>query len=96
MGIALSIVWTKKGKEKSPAIKIFLFQLSLNFLWSLAFFGFHLPLTAFVIIAGLWISIFLTIKLFQKISKLAAYLLYPYLFWVSFAAILNLAIVLLN
>ncbi|RJP47334.1 MAG: hypothetical protein C4584_00605 [Armatimonadetes bacterium] len=37
-----------------------------------------------------------TILNFKKVDKLAAYLLYPYLIWVSFASILNLSIVLLN
>jgi len=47
-------------------------------------------------IAVLWIIIVLTIKAFSKISKLAGKLLIPYLAWVSFATLLNLAIVILN
>jgi tryptophan-rich sensory protein len=44
----------------------------------------------------LWVAIFLTIRAFVPISKSAAYLLFPYIAWVSFAAILNATIVLLN
>jgi len=37
----------------------------------------------------LWIAILLTIFAFGKISSLAAWLLVPYISWVSFATILN-------
>jgi translocator protein len=98
MGVSLYIVWTENinNKKKESAIKIFILQLVLNLLWSLAFFGLHQPLLAMVIIVILWLSIFMTIKYFYKISRLSAYLLYPYISWVSFASILNFAIVILN
>lgn len=95
MGISLYLVWNLK-KKKTRAIQLFLFQLELNVLWSIIFFGFHSPLFAFGEIIILWISIFLTVRSFAKISKPAAYLLFPYLVWVSFASVLNLAIVILN
>jgi translocator protein len=98
MGVSLYIVWDKnlKNKKKEEAIKTFFFQLTLNLLWSLIFFGLHMPLLAFMTIFALWIAIFMTIKAFFKISKTSAYLLIPYIFWVSFASILNLAIAALN
>jgi translocator protein len=98
MAVSLYMVWDKKlkNKNKGGAIKVFIFQLALNLLWSLVFFGLHQPLLALITIAALWTAIFMTIKSFYKISKPAAYLLYPYIFWVSFASILNLAIVVLN
>lgn len=95
MGISLYLVLTKKGK-KEKALKLFAFQLILNVLWSLIFFGLHSPTLALFEIVILWIAIFATIKAFLPISKNAAYLLYPYIVWVSFAMILNLSIVLLN
>lgn len=98
MGISLYIIWNKnlKSKKKDQAIKTFIFQLVLNLLWSLVFFGLHQSLLAFITVITLWISIFMTIKYFYKISRFAAYLLIPYILWVSFAAVLNLFIVLLN
>jgi len=98
MGIALYLIWNKnlKNKKKDAAIKMFILQLVLNLFWSLAFFGLHQPFLALMTIIALWLSIFATIKYFSKISKTAAYLLYPYIFWVSFASILNLFIVILN
>lgn len=77
MGISLYLVWNKglKSKNAKKAVKIFLVQLALNLLWSVAFFGLHLPLLAFIVIIALWVSIFLTIKYFWKISQPAADLL---------------------
>jgi translocator protein len=98
MGISLYIVWNKgiANKKDKKAVAAFFIQLFLNFMWSFVFFGLQLPLLAFVVILVLWGSIFYTIVLFKKRSTLAAYLLIPYLAWVSFASILNLFIVLLN
>ncbi len=98
MGIALYMVWMKGLQKKGvkSAIRVFFIQLLLNFLWSLVFFGLHLPLMAFIVILALWLAIFWTIRSFYKISKHAAYLLIPYLAWVTFASFLNLGIVLLN
>lgn len=98
MGLAAYLVWHKGLQKKAIkfALKLFLIQLVLNFFWSIIFFGYRLPGLALGEIILLWIAIFLTIKAFFPINKYAAYLLIPYLTWVSFATILNLAIVLLN
>ncbi len=91
MGVSLYLVWIK---NKVPAV--FWIQLILNALWSILFFGLKNPSLALVDIAALWVAIFLTIKSFYKINKPAGNLLIPYLLWVTFASILNLAIVVLN
>ena len=96
MGISFYLIWASKKKNKKSAIKFFLIQLVLNASWSIIFFGLHNPLLAFINIIVLWIAIYMTIRAFTTPSKTAAYLLYPYLAWVSFATILNLSIVLLN
>jgi|SRR3989344_4608968 len=91
MGVSLYLVWQKK--RVPPAFWV---QLILNFSWSIIFFGLKNPALAFVNIVALWIAIFLTIKSFYKINKLAGNLLIPYLLWVTFASFLNLSIVILN
>ena len=98
MGIAMYLIWEKGIQKKSvkEAIWIFGLQLLLNFFWSVIFFGLKQPLLAFGEILFLWLAIGVTMTKFYKLSKTAAYLLFPYILWVSFAAVLNLKIVLLN
>lgn len=98
MGISLYIFWNTKtnAKEKRQGLSLFFVQLALNVLWSILFFGLKSPIAAFFGIILLWLVIFLTIKNFLQISKAAGWLLIPYIAWVSFAAVLNLSIVILN
>lgn len=96
MGVSLYLLWTSKQKGKDKVIKLFFIQLALNLIWSIIFFGLHNPQVAFVEIIALWIFIFLTIRQSYSVSKISAYLLYPYIVWVSFALLLNLFIVILN
>ena len=98
MGIAAFLVW-KKGLERrdvKKALGIFIGQLCLNTLWSIIFFGLHNPGMAFIEIIFLWLAILSTIITFAKISKPAAWLLVPYILWVSFAGYLNYSIWILN
>ena len=98
MGIALFLIW-RKGFDRKPAkiaLGIFIGQLVLNTLWSIIFFGLHSPGAAFVEIIFLWLAILATIIAFAKISKPAAWLLVPYILWVTFAGYLNFMIWMLN
>ncbi|MGV8141754.1 MAG: TspO/MBR family protein [Candidatus Woesearchaeota archaeon] len=94
MGISLYLAI--KNKVGKNAIIIFAAQLILNTLWTIIFFGMQNPLLAFVEIILLWITILMTIILFYKKSKVAAYLMIPYILWVTFASVLTLSIHLLN
>ncbi len=96
MGIALYLVWTGKAKDKKPAYISFGIQISLNALWSALFFGLQKPLYAFIEIIFLWAAISANIIYFYRINRNAAYLLIPYILWVSFAAVLNFYIFALN
>jgi tryptophan-rich sensory protein len=98
MGISAFLIYQKgwKQKEVKRALVVFGIQLFLNAIWSIIFFGLRLPGLALIDIVLLWMAILVTIITFAKISKPAAWLLLPYLAWVSFAAYLNAAIVYLN
>ena len=98
MGVAAFLVWREGVKKKKVKIALYCFlgQLFFNFLWSIIFFGLHQPFFAFIDIIALLIMIIITMVKFNKISKIALYLLIPYLVWVSFATLLNLSIVVLN
>ena len=95
MGVAFYLVWMK-GKRAHTALVIFGIQLVLNILWSFLFFGAESPGLALGEIMLLWWAIAATAINFEKISKTAGWLLMPYLFWVSFASVLNAAIFQLN
>ena len=94
MGISLYLVWMEK--KDRMALSVFGVQLALNTSWSIFFFGMRNPLLAFVNIILLWAAIIAMMVLFWRISKRSAYLLIPYLLWVSFAAVLNLSFVILS
>ena len=98
MGIALFLIWKNNADEanKKKAITLWGIQMLLNFLWSFIFFNQHLIGLALADIIAMWVFIFFTIFAFAKISKTAAWLLVPYIAWVSFAGILNYTIWRLN
>jgi len=98
MGVAAFLVWRHgfEKKEVRRALTIFGGQLVLNALWSIIFFGLHNPFWAFIEIIVLWLAILATMFAFYKVSRVAAYLLLPYILWVSFAAVLNFSIMILN
>ena len=87
MGVALFLVWRQGIQTEGVKIALIVFglQLALNTLWSLLFFGLKMPLLAFIEIVILWCLILITLLKFLKISRLAGFLLVPYLLWVSFA-----------
>lgn len=98
MGISLYLIWNKakEGKKVKIPLLIFGFQLVLNALWSLLFFGLQSPFYAFIEIIILWFLILLTMISFSKVSRKASLLLLPYILWVSLAAFLNFFIWRLN
>lgn len=98
MGISSYLICTSgaEKKEITEAITLYFYQLVVNFLWPIFFFDFGWYLFSFFWLLLLWVMIVLLIKSFGQISKLAAYLLVPYLLWVSFAGYLNLGIWWLN
>lgn len=98
MGVAAGLVWAKGFYHVwvKTALYYFGFQLLFNALWSIVFFGFQEPFWALLVILVLLILILLTIKWFKIVSRPAAFLLLPYLLWVSFAALLNYKIWELN
>lgn len=95
MGIASYLVLTS-GQPNQQALLWYAVQLALNFLWPILFFNLELYFLSFILLVLLWWSILKTIELFYEISKPAAYLLIPYLLWVTFAGYLNFTIALLN
>jgi tryptophan-rich sensory protein len=98
MGVACFLVWQRLPDSPSArrALGAYSVQLFLNFLWSFLFFKAQSPGWAFAEIVVLWLALLLTVILFFRESRWAGWLMMPYLAWVSFAAVLNASIWILN
>jgi tryptophan-rich sensory protein len=77
-------------------VAAFAINAFFNLLWSLLFFRLYRPDWALVEVAFLWASIVALMAVTGRYRALSAWLLLPYLLWVSFAAFLNYTIVQLN
>lgn len=78
------------------AMRVWIVQLILNFLWSPAFFGLQQTGLALVIIVALLISIFAFMSVVRPLDRPSAWLFAPYAAWVGFATLLNFSIWWLN
>jgi translocator protein len=97
MAVAAWLVWKRGGfaAQRRP-LTIFLVQLTLNAAWTPLFFGLHWTGVAFAEIVLLWLAIAATAAAFRPVCRAAAWLLVPYLAWVSLAAMLNFTLWRLN
>ncbi len=90
-------IWQRVGFDgRDREWSVYGLQLALNFGWSALFFGFKQTDLALAEIVVLWVAILANLMLFRRIDRLAGWLLAPYLAWVSFAAVLNAAIMAMN
>lgn len=98
MGISSYMISTSSSSKENitNALSLYFLQLAMNFLWPILFFNYHIYIFTFFWLVILWYLILQTIISFYKLSKPAAFLLIPYLLWVTFATYLNLFIALLN
>lgn len=98
MAFSAYMVWVNgiENNRVRLALGFFIFQLVLNSLWSVVFFGAENPGGAIFVIGALWLSIVATMFTFARVSMLAMWLLLPYWLWVSFAVYLNFSIWILN
>ena len=96
MGVSAWMVWRKAGFAGAGlALGVFFAQLAANGFWSYLFFGLHRPDLALIDITLLWVLVAATLLAFRRHSA-AAWLLAPYLLWVTYAATLNGGILLMN
>ncbi|MEO5705642.1 MAG: TspO/MBR family protein [Alteraurantiacibacter sp.] len=97
MGLAFAMVCAAWGARWRPyAVVAFLIQLALNLAWSPTFFAMHDIALAQAILVALDVALIVTIWLFWKVRRGAAWLLLPYLAWILFASVLNWQFLQLN
>jgi benzodiazapine receptor len=91
MGIATYLVYRQgtDRREVKLALGLFVVQMVFNVAWTPTFFAFQSIGLALGVIVTLWIVLLPTTWAFARVDRRAAFLLFPYLAWVAFAAILN-------
>lgn len=83
-------------RSKAMAMIIYALQLAMNFAWSIVFFNYEAYLMAFIWLMVMWVIVIICAFRFYGINKLAAYLIIPYILWLTFAAYLNFGAYVLN
>ncbi|MFQ3664488.1 MAG: TspO/MBR family protein [Sphingomonadaceae bacterium] len=96
MAVAAWRVWQASGVGALPALLVYAGHLVLNAAWSWLFFGRKRIDLALAEILPFWLSLLATILLFSRHDPVAAWLMVPYIAWVTLAAILNLRFLQLN
>lgn len=97
LGLAVAMIADARGaRGRGAALGLFGAQLVLNLIWTPLFFGAHQVLAALGVIVAILVLTILTSFAFARIRKAAAWLLVPYMVWISFAMMLNLGIHQLN
>jgi translocator protein len=96
MGVAAWLVWRERGavdkhlvNQRQRGLILFVVQLAVNALWTWLFFGWRMGGLAFAEIALLWVLIVIMMGMFARVRRVAAWLLMPYLAWVTFAMALT-------
>lgn len=97
IGMALAIVLNaRRARGRGVAVLLFAAQLIANLAWSPLFFGAHRVEAALILIVAILLLAIATTFAFARIRTLAAWLMVPYLVWLSFAGVLNWRIDQLN
>lgn len=98
MGVASWRIWARGSRRArvQMALAAYGVQLLLNGAWSVVFFGLQSISGGLVTILFLLTALGVTIRLFSRVDRLAAWLLAPYLAWTAYATALNAALWWLN
>ena len=93
MGVSVGRLIHRGGRL---VVWVFALQFVLNLLWTPVFFGKQEIAVALAIIVAIWLGLAATIRMAGKSDRVAAWLLVPYLLWVSYATYLNAGLFWLN
>ena len=97
IAVSAAIVWGhKRARGRALALGLFAVGIAINLAWSPTFFRFHLILPALIVIGVMFVVAVATTFAFARVSRVAAWLLVPYLVWLCFAAALNARVMVLN
>ena len=94
-GMSAWLAWDVQRRAQ-PAHALWLLQLFLTALWPYLFFGLHQIHLALVTLALLLLVMLALMAAFWRLRPVACALLVPYMGWLLFAALLNVAFAGLN
>lgn len=96
--VSAATAWrfARTGRRRALVVGLFAINAVFNVLWTVLFFKLHRPDWALIEVVFLWASIVVLIVALRPISRPAAWMLAPYLAWVTFAGILTWRISVLN
>ena len=94
MSVAIWRIWIKFFNTK--ILKIYFYHLFFNSIWSIIFFGFHLPFLALIDLLIIILFVIYLAKAYKDLDASSFYLTIPYIIWILYAFVLNLSIVILN
>jgi translocator protein len=97
LGLAVALILHARGaRGRGLALAVFAVQFALNLAWTPLFFGAHRIGAALVVIVAMLLLSIVTTVLFGRIRTAAAWLMVPYMVWISFAGVLTWRIGQLN
>lgn len=97
LGLAVAMILHARGaRQRGLALGLFAAQFALNLAWTPLFFGAHRITAALIVIAAMLLLSIATTVIFARIRKPAAWLMVPYMVWISFAGSLTYGIGALN
>lgn len=99
MTVAAWLVWSHPVRHRKSLYRarwLFIVQLLLNLTWTPVFFGLENPAYGMAWLVLVWLAVVATMWSFWGIRRVAVLLFVPYFLWVSFAAVLNYQILVLN
>jgi translocator protein len=98
IAVSGAYAWINARARRDVEVAMGLFALNgfLNLAWSFIFFRLQRPDWALIELLAFWLSILALILFCRRFSKVSAWLLLPYLAWVSTAGLLNYQVVQLN
>ncbi|MDP9096950.1 MAG: tryptophan-rich sensory protein [Pseudomonadota bacterium] len=96
--VAGVLTWNRivDRERRFRLMALFALNALLNVLWSELFFGLKRPDWSMAEVVPFWLSVLALVLVVFPITRRGGWALVPYLVWVLFAGILNLAIVRLN
>ena len=89
IGLAAWLVWYSKKPGYEKALGLWVLQLIFNALWTPIFFGLQAISHSLIVIDLLWIFTLITMIVFYRYSRFAAFLMFIYALWLTYAGVLN-------